>query len=629
VHGLTVPRIEGDAATAERGVLRLVTCGSVDDGKSTLIGRLMYDLNLLTDDQLQGLRRDSQRTGSVPGGLDFALLLDGLEAEQEQGITIDVAYRFVRAPGLNLIVADAPGHEQYTRNMATGASVSDAALLLVDARKGILEQTRRHLLIASHFGIRHVVLAVNKCDLVGYDEATYRRIADEFRTFAAALEFQSVDAVPVSARDGVNVAARGDRTPWYSGPSLLELLAAIDVVGERAALPFRMPVQWVCRPDADFRGFAGTVTSGRIAVGERVEASGGRSTAVTRIVTFDGDRDAARAGDAVMLTLADEVDLSRGDLLSGAGTAPEAVDQFAAHVLWLDDEEMLPGRSYWLKIGTRTLPATITALKHKIDINTGLHIAGRTLAANEVAVCNIATALAIPLDAFSAHRDTGAFILIDRASNATAAAGTVSFGLRRASNIHPHVFDVSKGSRARSKTQKPAVLWFTGLSGAGKSTIANAVERKLHAFGYHTYLLDGDNVRKGLNLDLGFTDADRVENVRRIGEVARLFVDAGLIVLVSLISPFRSERQRARECVERGEFLEVFVDAPLEICRQRDPKGLYAKADAGQLVNFTGVDSPYEPPQQPELHLRTANATPDQLSDQVIEHLYRVGILDH
>jgi bifunctional enzyme CysN/CysC len=629
MHGIAPKR--GDrATTVECGLLRILTCGSVDDGKSTLIGRLLHDLGAISDDQMRTLQAESKRSGSVPDGLDLALLLDGLESEQEQGITIDVAYRQVRTPQIALLIADAPGHEQYTRNMATGASVSDLAVVLVDARKGVLTQTRRHTLIASHFGIRHVVVAVNKCDLVNYDERIFRHIVDDYNSFASGLKFRTVAAVPVSALRGVNVVNRSRATAWHEGPTLWELLTTIDVRGERSAASFRMPVQWVCRPDAEFRGFAGTVTSGSIAVGDDViEASRRRGAKVARIVTSDGDRQSAEAGDAVMLTLAEEIDLSRGDVLCSGAILPDSADQFAAHLLWLDDKEMLPGRSYWMKIGTRTVPASITALKHRIDVDTGLHIAAKTLASNEIAFCNLALALPLPIDQFVEHPDTGCFILIDRETNTTAAAGTISFGLRRAANIHPHHFDVDKHARAKAKRQRSAVLWFTGLSGAGKSTIANLVEQKLHGGGFHTYLIDGDNIRRGLNRDLGFTEADRVENVRRVAEVARLMVDAGLIVIVALISPFRSERQLARERVDQNEFVEIYVDAPLDVCRRRDPKGLYAKAAAGQLVNFTGVDSPYEVPASPDLHLQTAVSGPEELSEQVVSHLHRIGILDH
>ena len=465
---------------------------------------------------------------------------------------------------------------------------------MIDARKGVLPQTCRHALVVYYFGIRHIVLAVNKCDLIGYDEATFRRIVDEFNAFATTIGFQTIIGIPVSARAGDNVVHRSPRTPWYQGPTLLEHIERLDIETAKKSRSFRMPVQWVCRPDANFRGFAGTVTSGTIAVGERIQIAGSaRSTTVSRIVAMDGDRPSAAAGDAVMLALADEVDISRGAVLHATGAAPSFADQFTAHLLWLGDNEMLPGRSYLLKIGTQTVPATVTALKHRIDVTTGMHSAAKTLAPNEIALCNLSTTLRIAIDPFSEHPDTGCFILIDRFTNATVGAGIVSFVLYRADNIHPHIHSVSKAARAAANGQRPALVWFTGLSGAGKSTIANLVERKLHAGGYHTYLLDGDNVRMGLNRDLGFTDADRVENVRRVAEVARLFLDAGMIVLVSLISPFRSERLLARERAESGEFFEVFVDAPVEVCRQRDPKGLYAKAAAGLIPHFTGVSSPY------------------------------------
>ena len=616
------------AAQEKKSLLRFLTCGSVDDGKSTLIGRLLYDTKLLFEDQLSALEKDSKKHGTTGDDIDFALLVDGLEAEREQGITIDVAYRFFATDKRKFIVADTPGHEQYTRNMATGASNSELAVILVDARKGVLTQTRRHAYIASLLGIRHVVLAVNKIDLVDFSKETFDSIVEEFENFAKQLNFLSLTPIPLSARYGDNVIGRSANMPWYAGASLLEHLETVNVESALAEKPFRMPVQWVNRPNLDFRGFSGTIASGRIKPGASVVVAGsGRTTEVTRVVTMDGDLEEAVAGQAVTLTLADEVDISRGDVLAPAAERPEVSDQFAAHVLWMTDDEMLPGRQYLLKIGARTVPASITELKHKIDVNTLDHSAAKTLALNEVGYGNLSLAQPIAFDPYAENRDTGGFILIDRFSNNTVGAGMIDFGLRRATNVHWQALDVDKVARAELKGQKPAVLWFTGLSGSGKSTIANLVERKLFAEGRHTYLLDGDNVRHGLNRDLGFTDADRVENIRRVGEVAKLFTDSGLIVLVSFISPFRSERRMARDLVEQGEFIEVFVDTPIELCMQRDPKGLYQKARAGEIKNFTGVDSPYEPPEAAELVLRTADSTAEKLADEMVSYLRSRAII--
>ncbi len=541
------------AAQEKKSLLRFLTCGSVDDGKSTLIGRLLYDTKLLFEDQLSALEKDSKKFGTDGDNIDFALLVDGLEAEREQGITIDVAYRFFATDKRKFIVADTPGHEQYTRNMATGASNSDLAVILIDARKGVLVQTRRHAYIASLLGIRHIVLAVNKIDLVEYSQATFDAIVTDFTQFAKNLGFVTQLAIPLSARFGVNVIAKSDETPWYKGPSLLSHLESVDVDTALTGKPFRLPVQWVNRPNLDFRGFSGTIAGGSVKPGDTIAvARSGRVSKVTRIVTMDGDLDQAVAGDAVTLTLADEVDISRGDVLAAPEAQPAVSDQFAAHLLWMADEEMLPGRQYLLKLGTATVPAQISALKHKIDVNTLSSHAAKTLALNEVGYANFALAQPLAFDAYRDNRDTGGFILIDRSTNATVGAGMIDFSLMRATNVHWQALDVNKATRADMKGQKPAILWFTGLSGSGKSTIANLVEKSLTAEGKHTYLLDGDNVRHGLNKDLGFTDADRVENIRRVGETARLFVDAGLIVLVSFISPFRSERRMARELVGGG-----------------------------------------------------------------------------
>ena len=616
------------AAQEKKSLLRFLTCGSVDDGKSTLIGRLLYDTKLLFEDQLSALEMDSRKHGTTGDDIDFALLVDGLEAEREQGITIDVAYRFFATDKRKFIVADTPGHEQYTRNMATGASNSELAVILIDARKGVLTQTRRHAYIASLLGIRHVVLAVNKIDLVEFSQEIFDRIVADFAEFARQLNFTSLIPIPLSARFGDNVIGRSPNMPWYAGPSLIEHLETVNVESGLVEKPFRMPVQWVNRPNLDFRGFSGTIATGRVKPNDSIVVAGsGRTSKVSRVVTMDGDLDEAVAGQAVTLTLADEVDISRGDILAPAAQRPEVADQFAAHVLWMTEEEMLPGRQYLLKIGARTVPASVTELKHKIDVNTLDHSAAKTLALNEVGYGNLSLAQSIAFDPYTENRDTGGFILIDRFSNNTVGAGMIDFGLRRATNVHWQALDVDKVARAELKGQKPAVLWFTGLSGSGKSTIANLVERKLFAEGRHTYLLDGDNVRHGLNRDLGFTDADRVENIRRVGEVAKLFADSGLIVLVSFISPFRSERRMARDLLEQGEFIEVFVDTPIELCMQRDPKGLYEKARAGQIKNFTGVDSPYEAPEAAEITLRTAERSAEELADEAVAYLRDKGIV--
>ncbi len=606
----------------EKGLLRFLTCGSVDDGKSTLIGRLLYDTKLILEDQLVALKRDSRKHGTNGDDLDFALLVDGLEAEREQGITIDVAYRFFSTPRRAFIVADTPGHEQYTRNMATGASNSQAAVILIDARKGVLTQTRRHSYICSLLGIRHVVLAVNKIDLVDFSGERFHHIVGDYLGFAQALAFSSITPIPVSARHGDNITRRSQRMCWYDGPTLLEHLEGLDASEGLEAKPFRFPVQWVNRPNQDFRGFSGTVASGLVRAGDRVVvAASGKETQVGRIVTADGDLPEARAGDAVTITLADEVDVARGDMLSEPQARPEVVDLFAAQVLWMIEEPMLPGRSYLMRIGTRYVPARVTSLKHKTDVNTLEHIAAKTLALNEIGLCNISTATPVAFDPYAENRATGAFVLIDRFTNATAGAGMVSFGLRRATNIHRQALLVDKAARVRLNGHRPAILWFTGFSGSGKSTIANIVERELHARGAHTYMLDGDNVRHGLNRDLGFTDVDRVENIRRVGEVARLFVDAGAIVLCSFISPFRAERRMVRELVGDGEFVEIHVDTPLEICRQRDPKGLYARALEGKIKNFTGIDSPYEAPENAEIVVDTSKGSAEEAAARIVAAL--------
>jgi bifunctional enzyme CysN/CysC len=618
------PATEIATPAPQKSLLRFLTCGSVDDGKSTLIGRLLYDTKLILDDQLSALERDSRRHGTTGEDLDLALLVDGLEAERQQGITIDVAYRFFTTDRRAFIVADTPGHEQYTRNMATGASNADLAVILIDARKGVLTQTKRHSYICSLLGVRHVVLAVNKIDLVGHDQGVFDRIVADYLKFAETLGFASITPIPMSARHGDNVLFPSANIGWYAGPTLVEHLEGVDVVSDTAAKPFRFPVQWVNRPNLDFRGFSGTIASGTLRPGERVSvAASGRETTVTRIVTYDGDLPEAGAGQAVTLTLADEVDIARGDLLAAPTARPEVADQFAAHVLWMGDEPLLPGRPYLMKIGARYTPVRVTALKHKVDVDTLEHLAGRSLALNEIGVCNLSSSSPIAFDSYTENRETGAFILIDRYTNATVGAGMIDFGLRRAANIHRQALLVGRAEREALNGHKPAVLWFTGLSGSGKSTIANLVERELHDRGIRTFLLDGDNVRHGLNRDLGFSDAERVENIRRVGEVAKLFVEAGTIVLCSFISPFRAERRMVRELFADGEFLEIFIDTPLEDCIKRDPKGLYVKALNGQIANFTGVTSPYEAPEAAEIVVATADLSPADAAATILTDLER------
>jgi bifunctional enzyme CysN/CysC len=610
-----------------KSLLRFITCGSVDDGKSTLIGRLLYDSKLLFEDHLAAVEADSRKWGTQGEHLDLALLVDGLAAEREQGITIDVAYRFFSTERRKFIVADTPGHEQYTRNMVTGASTADAAVLLVDARKGILTQTRRHSFLVSLLGIRHVVVAVNKMDLVAYSQSVFDRIREDYLALAEQLGLGEVTFIPISAFLGDNVLRRSERMPWHRGETLMGYLEGVRVDTELKKLaPFRLPVQWVNRPDLDFRGFAGTIAAGRIRPGDRVRVQpSGRESTVARIVTFDGDLPEAVAGQSVTLTLSDEIDISRGDLVSQAQSPAQVADQFEAKIVWMHDDPLLRGRSYLLKIGTNTVTASITAIKHQVNVNTMDRLAAKTLELNAIGACTIHLDRPIGFDPYAENRDTGGFILIDRISNATVGAGMIRFALRRSQNVHLQHLDVDKLARARMNHQQPCVVWFTGLSGAGKSTIANLVEKKLHALGHRTYLLDGDNVRHGLNKDLGFTDADRVENIRRIGEVAKLMVDAGLIVLTAFISPFRAERRLARSRVEAGEFLEVHVDVPLEEAERRDPKGLYRKARRGELMNFTGIDSQYEPPEHAELRLPTAELDCEEAADRVIAALRASG----
>ncbi|KGR40143.1 adenylyl-sulfate kinase [Xanthomonas vasicola] len=603
-------------------LLRFITCGSVDDGKSTLIGRLLYDSKRLFDDQLAVLESDSRRHGTQGEGIDYALLMDGLAAEREQGITIDVAYRYFDTDQRKFIVADCPGHEQYTRNMATGASTADVAVVLVDARKGLLAQTHRHSYIVSLLGIRHVVLAVNKMDLVDYDAQVFAAIADAYKTLAAQLGITDVQCIPLSALAGENLSSASTRMPWYSGPHLLQHLDTVQLEPPEAGSGLRLPVQWVNRPNAQFRGYAGTIAAGQVRVGDAVlVVPSGRRTQVASVLDANGEVSSARAGQAVTLTLRDEIDISRGDIIAAIDDPPEVADQFAAHLLWMDDAALLPGRPYWLKIGTRTVTASISEIKHKVDVNTQERLAAKRLELNEVGYCNLALDEPIAFSPYARNRVLGGFILIDRQSNVTVAAGTLEFALRRAGNVHWQHLDVDRSARARIKGQAPRVLWFTGLSGAGKSTVANLVDKRLHSLGYHTFILDGDNVRHGLNRDLGFTDEDRVENIRRVAEVARLMADAGLIVLVSFISPFRAERQLARERFDQGEFVEVFVDVPLAVAEARDVKGLYRKARAGQIPNFTGIDSPYEAPETPEIHLHADGENVEVLARHVLEFL--------
>jgi bifunctional enzyme CysN/CysC len=605
-----------------KGLLRFITCGSVDDGKSTLIGRLLHDSKLLLDDQLATLESDSRRHGTQNGEIDFALLVDGLAAEREQGITIDVAYRFFGTEQRKFIVADCPGHEQYTRNMATGASTADLAVVLVDARKGLLTQTRRHSYIVSLLGIRHVILAVNKMDLVDYDQATFERIVEDYRQLAGQFGIEHVHSVPLSALKGDNVMSASMQMPWYQGDGLLSLLETIDVSRPESKRPFRLPVQWVNRPNQSFRGFSGQVASGEVHVGDEVIVlPSGTRTRLAAVINPQGESSRASEGEAVTVTLADEVDVSRGDVIAAAIHPPEVADQFASHVLWMADAPLLPGRGYWLKIGSRTVGAQITEIKHRIDVNSQKLLAAKRVNLNEVAYCNLMLDQPIAFESYADNRTLGGFILIDRQSNATVGCGTIDFALRRATNIHWHQLEIGRHTRAAIKGQNPSCLWFTGLSGSGKSTIANLVDRRLHTLGYHTYILDGDNLRHGLNKDLGFTDEDRVENIRRVAEVAKLMVDAGLIVLVSFISPFRDERRMARELFDENEFLEVYVDTPLELCEQRDPKGLYRRARAGEIPNFTGISSPYQPPEHADIHLQTANLSTEQSVELVISRL--------
>jgi len=614
-------------AHENKSLLRFITCGSVDDGKSTLIGRLLYDSKMIFEDQLDALERDSKKQGTQGENIDFALLVDGLAAEREQGITIDVAYRFFSTDKRKFIVADTPGHEQYTRNMATGASTADLAILLIDARKGVLTQTRRHSFIASSLGIRKLVLAINKMDLVDYDEAVFKKIERDFLEFAEELSAGiEIQAIPMSALEGANITGASDQTPWYDGPSLMEYLETVPVDDARLSAPFRMPVQWVNRPNLDFRGFSGQVASGSIKPGDRVKTlPSAKETTIERIVVHGGDLDEAVAGQSVTLTFTDEVDTSRGDVICVADDPAEVADQFQARVLWMADKDMLPGRRYLLKIGAKTVTATILDLKFGIDVNTIQDKPAKTLGLNDFGVITLGLDQPIAFDPYDVNRETGGFILIDRLTNNTVGLGLIDFALRRAGNIHWQALDVDREALATQKEQKPAVLWFTGLSGSGKSTIANALQQKLFAMGKHTFVLDGDNVRHGLNRDLGFTDVDRVENIRRVSNVAKLMSDAGLITLVSFISPFRSERQMARNMMAEGEFVEVFVDTPLAVAEERDVKGLYKRARAGEIKNFTGLDSPYEAPENAEIRINTVEMSADEAADQILTWMRERG----
>jgi len=606
-------------------MLRFITCGSVDDGKSTLIGRLLYDSKMIFEDQLAALESDSKKVGTQGQEIDFALLVDGLAAEREQGITIDVAYRFFATEKRKFIVADTPGHEQYTRNMVTGASTADLAVILIDARKGVLTQTRRHSYLAHLIGIRHIVLAVNKMDLVDYDQSVFDRIVADYATFARSIGIESFVPMPISGFKGDNITGPSANTPWYKGPSLIHHLEEVEVdTVANQAKSFRLPVQWVNRPNLNFRGFSGLIASGSIRPGDAVRVlPSGKTSTVSRIVTMDGDLDQAVAGQSITLCLADEIDCSRGDVLATADQPPQVADQFESTIVWMSDDSLLPGRAYWLKLATQTVSATIQEPKYSINVNTTEHLACKTLDLNAIGVAEVITDRPIVFEPYSDNRTLGGFILIDKITNATVAAGMLHFSLRRAQNVHWQALDISREAHGMLKNQKPAVLWFTGLSGSGKSTIANLVEKKLYAMGRHTFLLDGDNIRHGLNKDLGFTEADRVENIRRVGEVAKLMTDAGLIVLTAFISPFRAEREMVRNLLPEGEFLEVFIDTPLEVAEARDVKGLYKKARSGQLRNFTGIDSPYEAPEQPEIRIATTDETPEEAAERIVDYLIK------
>ena len=610
-------------AHQDKTMLRFITCGSVDDGKSTLIGRLLYDSKMIFEDQLAALESDSKRVGTQGQEIDFALLVDGLAAEREQGITIDVAYRFFATETRKFIVADCPGHEQYTRNMVTGASTADCAVILIDARKGVLTQTRRHSFLCHQLGIRQIVLAVNKMDLVDYSQETFDAILADYRAFASEIGIEDFTAIPISGLRGDNITAKSDAMDWYDGPVLLEHLESVPVPSEREAeKPFRMAVQWVNRPNLDFRGFAGQIASGRVRPGDAIRVlPSGKTSTIKSISTFDGDLEEAQAGQSVTLTFEHEIDCSRGDVIATADNPPQVADQFESTLVWLADEELVPGRGYWLKLGTQTVSATVQQPKYEIDVNTMEHLAAKTLSLNEIGVAEVHADKPLVFEPYEDNRTLGGFILVDKLTDRTVAAGMLHFSLRRSQNVHWQATDISRQHHAGMKNQTPRVLWFTGLSGSGKSTIANEVEKKLALMNRHTFLLDGDNVRHGLNKDLGFTEADRIENIRRIGEVAKLMTDAGLIVLTAFISPFRADRQLVRDMLEPHEFIEIFVDTPLEVAEQRDVKGLYKKARSGELKNFTGIDSPYEEPQDPEIRVNTVEMSAEEAADYIIRQV--------
>ena len=612
-----------------KSLLRFITCGSVDDGKSTLIGRLLYDSKMIFEDQLAALEADSKRVGTQGQEIDFALLVDGLAAEREQGITIDVAYRFFTTEKRKFIVADTPGHEQYTRNMVTGASTADLAVILIDARKGVLTQTRRHSYLAHLIGIRNIVVAVNKMDLVDYDRLRYEHIVDDYRCFASDIGISDFTTIPISGFKGDNITSLSDKTPWFQGPPLVEHLENVELDATTDQIkPFRFPVQWVNRPNLDFRGFSGQIASGIVRQGETVRIlPSGKSSTISRIVTFDGDLDEAVAGQSVTLCLADEVDCSRGNVIATAAAPPEAADQFEANLVWMSDDAMIPGRAYWMKIGTQLVSAAVQSPKYQVNVNTMEQLAAKTLDLNAIGVAEVTTDRPIIFDAYADNHQLGGFILIDKITNATVAAGMLNFALRRSQNVHWQAIDISREAHARQKGQSAKLLWFTGLSGSGKSTIANLVEKKLFALGHHSFLLDGDNVRHGLNKDLGFTDSDRIENIRRVGEVSKLMTDAGLIVLTAFISPFRAERDMVRGMLSASEFLEIFIDTPLAIAESRDVKGLYKKARSGTLKNFTGIDSPYEAPERPDIRIDTTQMTPEDAAELIVERV--VGVWSH
>ena len=628
---MTDPIYQTDALIAEdieayleqhqnKSMLRFITCGSVDDGKSTLIGRLLYDSKMIFEDQLAALENDSRRVGTQGQDIDFALLVDGLAAEREQGITIDVAYRFFATEKRKFIVADCPGHEQYTRNMVTGASTADCAVILIDARKGVLVQTRRHSFLCQQLGIRNLVLAVNKMDLIDYDETKFNAIVSDYAKFAESIGIESFHAVPISGLAGDNITSRSDNTDWYGGPVLIDLLETMQISNTASQKkPFRMPVQWVNRPNLDFRGFSGLIASGTVKPGDELRSlPSGKTSTVKSVVTMDGELDEAVAGQSITITLEEEIDCSRGDVLATADDPPEVADQFETTIVWMDDEPLVVGRGYWLKLGTQMVSVTIAEPKYEIDVNTMEHLASQTLNLNQIGVCEITTDRRIVFDPYTENRALGGFILIDKITNHTVGAGMLHFSLRRSQNVHWQPTDITRDHHASMKNQTPRVLWFTGLSGSGKSTIANEVEKKLALMNRHTFLLDGDNVRHGLNKDLGFTESDRIENIRRIGEVAKLMTDAGLIVLTAFISPFRADRQLVRDMIDGGEFIEIHVDTPLEVAEARDVKGLYKKAREGKLKNFTGIDSPYEPPESPEIRVNTVEMTPEEAADHII-----------